>query len=348
MSIEPYTRPRIAVLLASFQGEAYIEAQLDSILAQTVPGIQIIVSDDGSTDQTRRILERHQRYYPEQIVLRHRDKDGEFKNREPFIPAPAMNFFWLMSQTDADYVLLSDQDDVWDSRKVEKLLWMMREFEVPGLPALVYSDMEVVDAGLREISPSFFAYSHIDPDRYMFPKILVENAVTGGALMMNRSLLQLARKVPRACFMHDWWIALCASCFGHMICVREPLSLYRQHQDNVLGARATGSVRGLWQRSFRKRQVEDNYCRMFMQAAAFGEMHWKQMETYERIVLKAFLSLPEKTPAQRLRTIGQHYFYKTSWLQTIAQCVTIPKDVKGHRKDLENRAKKEDMGRRRP
>lgn len=75
MSIEPYTRPRIAVLLASFQGEAYIEAQLDSILAQTVPGIQIIVSDDGSTDQTRRILERHQRYYPEQIVLRHRDKD---------------------------------------------------------------------------------------------------------------------------------------------------------------------------------------------------------------------------------------------------------------------------------
>ena len=166
--------------------------------------------------------------------------------------------------------------------------------------------------------------------------------------MMNRALVRLVDTVPGTCFMHDWWIALCASCFGHMICVREPLSLYRQHQDNVLGARATGSVRDLWQRSFRKRQVEDNYCRMFMQAAAFGEMHWKQMETYERIVLKAFLSLPEKTPAQRLRTIGQHYFYKTSWLQTIAQCVTIPKDVKGHRKDLENRAKKEDMGRRRP
>lgn len=322
--------PRIDVLLASFQGEAYIEAQLDSILAQTVPNIRIIVSDDGSTDRTRQVIERHRRYYPEQIVVRHREKDGEFRNREPFIPAPAMNFFWLMSQTDADYVLLSDQDDVWDSRKVEKLLRKMKEIEITECPALVYSDMEVVDGGMEQISPSFFSYSHIDPDRNWFSELLVENPVTGGALMMNRALVQLAGQVPRACFMHDWWIALCASCFGAMACVREPLSMYRQHQGNVLGARRTGSREDMLQRPGRQRQVEDNYRRMFMQAAAFGRQFWKDMDIYQRRILREFLSLPGKTSAERLRTICQYKFYKSSWIQTAAQCVTIPGEAKIH------------------
>ncbi len=315
---------RAAVLLASFQGASYLEAQLDSILAQTVPDIQIIISDDGSTDGTLRILEKYKQYYPDQILLDHRVKEGTFKNREPHIPAAAMNFFWLMSRTDADYVLFSDQDDVWDSLKIEKLLKRMKDIETPGRPALVYSDMEVVDGDFWQISPSFFSYSRLDPRRTRFPQILVENPVTGGALMINRPLLHLARQVPGACFMHDWWIALCASCFGTISCVREPLSMYRQHQGNLLGARKTGSVKDLMQRTQRQRQVELNYRRMFMQGRAFGKMHWKKMNTAQKAVLRAFLSLPEQTPAQRLRTIAAYGFYKTSPAQTAAQCFTIP------------------------
>ena len=73
-----------------------------------------------------------------------------------------------------------------------------------------------------------------------------------------------------------------------------------------------------------KMQEELNYRRMFMQGRAFGKMHWKKMNTAQKAVLRAFLSLPEQTPAQRLRTIAAYGFYKTSPAQTAAQCFTIP------------------------
>lgn len=326
-------RPQIQVLLAAFNGASFIREQLDSILNQTIPGIRILVSDDGSTDNTREILRDYEQRYPGQVVCRHRVKEGKYRNRSEKIPNPAMNFFWLMSQTEADYVLLSDQDDVWDPRKTEKLLERMKRIERAGMPVLIFSDMEVTDAGLRQISPSFFSYNGCNPHRTSLPRLLVENPVTGGALMMNRSLVKLAAKVPGACFMHDWWIALCASCFGKISCVREPLSRYRQHAHNTLGARKTGSLGDMRERRKRQGQVEENYRRMFLQAAAFGKMYGKRLRPYDRTVLQVFTALPKKNPAGRLADILRYGFYKSSWVQTLAQCVTIPKE-RGERRGM--------------
>lgn len=326
------TSVQIRVLLASYQGEAYLEAQLDSILAQTVP-VQIVISDDGSADGTRALLEQYKRYYPDQIILRPRVKEGDYQDRPSRVPVPAMNFFWLLSQTDADYILLSDQDDVWDSRKVEKLLRRMRQIEIPDRPALVYSDMEVVDEGLGLIHPSFFAYERLNPDLTSFSHILVENPVTGGALMMNRRLAQIAGQVPDACFMHDWWIALCASCFGVISCVREPLSSYRQHGANVLGARRTLDMEDLRSRLGRRKEVEDHYIRMFRQAAGFGRQFHGQMSAGDRRVLRAFLDLPGQGPLRRLENVVRYRFFKSLWIQTLAQCVTIPQPAGKRLKD---------------
>lgn len=317
---------KILVLLASFQGKAYIEEQLDSILSQTVPGIQIMISDDGSADGTREILKRYQKAYPDRILLNHHVKEGEFENRKNQMPDPAMNFFWLLSQADADYVLLSDQDDKWLPHKAERLLERMKEIEKPDRPALVFSDMQVVDERLKLISSSFFEYGHCDPDRLSFSEILVENPITGGAMMMNRKLAELAGRVPRACFMHDWWIGLCASCFGEISCVKEPLSLYRQHGHNMVGARKTGSLEDLKERSRRGEQVRENYRQMFCQARAFGKMYGQRLSKPQRQILKEFLKLPGKTPPERLAGIVKNRFYKSSWIQTMAQCITIPKE----------------------
>lgn len=105
--------------------------------------------------------------------------------------------------------MLSDQDDVWFHHKVKTLLRRMKQLE-KGLgencPILVHSDMEVTDSQLNVLDSSFFHYSHINPTRSTFGEILVENPVTGGALMMNRSLLKLLEKEPVSCFMHDWWL----------------------------------------------------------------------------------------------------------------------------------------------
>ncbi|MBR6615051.1 MAG: glycosyltransferase, partial [Lachnospiraceae bacterium] len=116
----------ITVLLAAWNGEAYIEEQLDSILGQDgleLDDLRIVISDDGSTDRTREILERYHEQFPEQIILKHRTPERKEKDLADGIPAAAGNFFWLLSQAgDADYVMLSDQDDVWKPNKVEVLM----------------------------------------------------------------------------------------------------------------------------------------------------------------------------------------------------------------------------------
>ena len=322
----------ITVLLAAWNGEAYLEEQLDSILGQDgleLNDLRIVISDDGSTDRTREILEAYHAQFPEQILLKHRSAERKAKDLADGIPAAAGNFFWLLSQAgESDYYMLSDQDDVWKPNKIETLMMEMMCQEVlngADHPILVHSDMEVVDANLKTIHPSFFKYQKSDPDRTGFSEILAENSVTGGAVMMNRALAKLLKERPQACFMHDWWIALAASCFGTISCVKEALYLYRQHGHNTLGAKETGSVKDMAERLERSAQVEENYRKMAAQAHAFGNLYGDRMNPEQKAVLRAYLALRYQSPMGRVRNIVKNRFYKSSKLQTLAQCVTIPR-----------------------
>ncbi|MBQ7795274.1 MAG: glycosyltransferase family 2 protein [Lachnospiraceae bacterium] len=345
----------ITVLLAAWQGAAYIEEQLDSILNQVIPDqavsdwklrnragsegndsepwLKIMVSDDGSVDGTREILERYRENFQEQVLLKHRSAELRAKDLEDGIPAAAGNFFWLLSQADDDYVMLSDQDDVWKGNKAERLLVEMERLEKlhgKDHPILVHSDMEVVDGDLKVMHPSFFAYQKCRPERTSFAELLVENSVTGGAVMMNRALVELLKERPAACFMHDWWIALAAACFGEISCVRESLYLYRQHGSNTLGAKETGSVKDVAERLDRTAQVEENYRKMAAQAHAFGKMYEKRMSEEQKATLRAYLALRYQSPVGRFKNIVKNRFFKSSRIQTLAQCVTIPRPDGGN------------------
>lgn len=349
----------ITVLMATYNGQPYLEQQLDSILAQTVP-VRILISDDGSNDGTREMLSRYRGWYPRQITLCHRapgqPEAGSGAARTvpsasvPEVPPAARNFFWLMHRAfledKSDYILFSDQDDVWMNCKVKVLLRKMRAMERSlgqGTPILVHSDMEVVDKDLEEIAPSFFLYQHCGPARNTFAEVLAENPATGGAMMMNRALLRLVAGSLQgqpggfqgqpagsrelclpSCCMHDWWVALAASCFGAIGCVPEPLSMYRQHGGNTLGARATGSVEDLRERFGRQAEVEANYRRMMGQAAAFLRCYGRRMDPEKRAVVQAYLSLPFRSPAARLRTVLRYGFCKSSRIQTLAMCAAMP------------------------
>ena len=132
----------VTVLMATYRGKQYLEQQLDTILAQTVP-VKILISDDGSDDGTREMLENYAGWYPEQVFLHHRTQHTG---------GAAGNFFWLMQEALKDekneYIFFSDQDDVWENNKVSVMLHRMKVLE-KGLgkqcPILLYSDMEVVD-----------------------------------------------------------------------------------------------------------------------------------------------------------------------------------------------------------
>ena len=366
----------ITVLLASYNGAAYIREQLDSILQQNgIEAIRILISDDGSTDGTVTILKEYLERYPEQILLANRSPKRKERDLDDGIPAAAGNFFWLLSKAvkmfEAEYkhaenaaeteeqnkgrdqyVMLSDQDDVWKEHKAEKLLAEMKRQEaIHGTdhPILVHSDMEVVDVNLKQIHPSFFRYQNCDPKRICFSELLVENSVTGGAVMMNRAMAEFFKERPAACFMHDWWIALAASCFGTIAWVDEALYLYRQHGSNTLGAKKSGNIKAAAERIGQilgknstsqnvqnasgapaPATVEENYRKMSAQAHAFGKMYGEQMSEAQKATLRAYLALRYQSPMGRLKNILKNRFYKNSKIQTLAQCVTIPRPDGGN------------------
>ncbi len=320
----------ITVLMAAYQGKKYLEQQMDSILAQTLQ-VRVIVSDDGSDDGTRKLLEQYAQWYPGQVVLAHRPR-GELGACKTGVPAAAKNFFWLMSyaarQGISDYIMLSDQDDVWFHDKVRIMIGRMKQLERSlgsSCPILLHSDMEVVDKDLNLIHTSFAQYARSKPYRTSFAQILVENPVTGGAVMMNRSLLERAAELPDSCCMHDWWLALTASCFGVIEYVPKALYQYRQHDGNVLGAKATGSFSDLKQRLGRRRQVEDNYRRMMTQAAAFRRRFHGMLNHKQKATLQAYLALSGQSAAGRFGSIVRNGFRKSSVLQTLAMCITMPR-----------------------
>lgn len=242
------------VLLAAYNGEKHLQAQLDSLRNQTDPDFTVLMQDDGSSDGTPALLES---------VCR---EDSRFRlageSRRGF--GPAGNFLSLIRQSTADRLMLCDQDDWWEPEKTARLKQAMDQAEEkygPGCPLLVHSDCRLMNEDGSLLDETFFRHQGWDPAAVTLPRLLVQNNVTGCTLMMNRPLAALiaAHGQAKDLFMHDWFIALTAASFGHVIFLNEPLTRYRQHGENAVGASKKGLLaRGfaaLGQRSKAKRRI---------------------------------------------------------------------------------------------
>lgn len=226
----------VIILLASYQGSAYIREQIGSIQAQTHSNWGLLVRDDGSSDETVAIVSE-MAAMDERIRLMPPDAYAT--------GGAAANFSALMqlaAQTDGRYFMFADQDDVWIPDKIELLLKKAMNAEAEagyGAPVLVHSDLEVVDARLQRLHPSFFRYQGIRHRsegslRVLFP----QNFVTGCTSLFNRAALDLALPVPSEVVMHDWWLALIAAAAGQIDFVDRPTVRYRQHDLNQVGAKS--------------------------------------------------------------------------------------------------------------
>ena len=222
-----------AVLLAAWNGSAYLPALLDSLCAQTDPDFTVIMQDDGSTDGTPGLLQE----------TAGRDSRFVFGAEQGQHLGAAGNFLSLVRQAEADYILLCDQDDVWEPEKIALLKQEMLSLESrygANTPLLVHSDCSLIDENGELIGESFFRRQGWDPAAVTLPRLLVQNNVTGCTLIMNRPLIDLTAAHARAkdLFMHDWFIALTAASFGRIGFVNRPLTRYRQHAGNAIGASA--------------------------------------------------------------------------------------------------------------
>jgi len=224
------TATGVSVALCTFNGALYLREQLASLQQQTSPPIELVLSDDGSSDSSVSIVTE----FAKAVGMR-------------LIVAPThtqlgvtQNFNRALSLCSQQYVALSDQDDVWLPSKLATALAAMHEGEArygTSCPLLVYTDLTVVSTDLHHISSSFMRseglYNPSPHEALMI--LLTQNFATGCTMLANRALLDCALPIPQEATIHDWWLALVAASCGHILFVDEPKILYRQHDSNAIG-----------------------------------------------------------------------------------------------------------------
>ena len=222
-----------AILLASYNGAAFIREQLDSLLAQTYRGSVIYVHDDGSADETPAILADYAARYPDQLKIVTGPPCGSSRD----------NFWYLLSCVEADVYFFCDQDDIWLPDKVEKSV--SRLTSLHGTKRLVFCDMKVVDEAGSVIDESFLHYNGRDPGQLRYPRILIDNPAAGTAICMDRGLRDVALSAPfdlSGVEMHDGFLTAMAALVGELSYIDEALVLYRQHGSNAMGAARSETV----------------------------------------------------------------------------------------------------------
>jgi rhamnosyltransferase len=219
------------VLLSAYNGTRYIEQQIESIQRQSVSDWELIVRDDGSTDDTRALVSS----------IAERDSRISLLDDQRNV-GPWSSFGLLLEECRSrqpDNVFLCDQDDVWLEDKIAMQLARLASIassKGARHPALVHTDLTVVGEDLHTIHKSWHQYQKVhyntaDPLR----TLLIHNGVVGCTIALNKALLDYALPIPERLY-HDWWLAACAATFGTIEMIDQPTVLYRQHSTNVIGA----------------------------------------------------------------------------------------------------------------
>lgn len=299
----------VDVLLATYNGAAYLQELLDSLLAQEFQGWRLLVRDDGSSDNTSAILESQRVRLGNRLTILS-DDGGNL--------GPCGNFARLLQASDADYAMLCDQDDVWLPGKISLTLDRMRQLEAESgktTPLLVHTDFRVVDENLALLAGSGWRYQKIDPRRTALNQLLVQNAVTGCTVMVNRALRTSALPMPGEALMHDYWLALVAAAFGRIGSLPVPTVLYRQHGCNQVGAHRQGVL--ILRHLFDLPAIRRVMTRNRMQAKAFYWRFQTLLDTREREMLTSFTDLAERGRLQRRVDIFRHGFFYSGAIRNI-------------------------------
>ncbi|HFH7092694.1 TPA: glycosyltransferase family 2 protein [Streptococcus agalactiae] len=216
---------KVNILMATYNGEKFLAQQIESIQKQTFKEWNLLIRDDGSSDKTCDIIRN----------FTAKDSRIRFINEnEHHNLGVIKSFFTLVNYEVADFYFFSDQDDVWLPEKLSVSLEAAKH-KASDVPLLVYTDLKVVNQELNILQDSMIRAQSHHANTTLLPE-LTENTVTGGTMMINHAL---AEKwfTPNDILMHDWFLALLAASLGEIIYLDLPTQLYRQHDNNVLGAR---------------------------------------------------------------------------------------------------------------
>ena len=289
---------RTEVLLTAYNGSRNLPSLLASLEAQTDPDFSVLMQDDGSDDDTLQLLRE----------ISSRDSRFRFGSEQGKHLGAAGNFISLLRQSSADRVLLCDQDDEWEPEKIAVLKQALQDLEDqagPSVPLLVHSDCSLIGEDGELIGESLFRHQGWDPKAVSLPRLLVQNNVTGCTLIMNAPLRKLAAEHARAkdLFMHDWFIALTAASFGRVAFVDRPLTRYRQHGGNAIGA----SPKSLLLRGFdairHRREAKRRILLTYTHTRVFSRLYQDSLPREAQEIVSAYLATQRKGKLSRILAV---------------------------------------------
>ncbi|MGN0142788.1 MAG: glycosyltransferase [Roseburia sp.] len=206
---------RASVAMVTYNGGRYLEEQLDSVLAAMGEQDELVVSDDGSKDNTR------------EIICNYMKKDGRVRMTEGPGRGVKQNVDHVLRQCRGKYIFLADQDDVWKQAKIELVLQTFVEKNCD----VVVHDAVVVDAeGKNVLLDSFYSLKNSGPGTV---KNIWRNTYMGCCMAFRRELLEAALPIPEDIEMHDQWIGVLNDVQGGKTCfIPDRLLYYRRHGEN--------------------------------------------------------------------------------------------------------------------
>jgi glycosyltransferase involved in cell wall biosynthesis len=215
---------RVSVAMAVYNGEKFLERQIDSIVRQIGSDDELVISVDPSDDDSKGIALK----YTKDSRIRVYDGPGKGAIR---------NFENALCHVKGDYVFLSDQDDVWNEDKINEVLPVLKKQSVYA----VVHDALVTDENLNIVNNTFFEIK-------FYPGIIkniIKNRYIGCCMAFRRSVLDYALPFPDNLPMHDQWVGIIARKLGEVIFISKPLIFYRRHQDAVTGQGKTDILKKL-------------------------------------------------------------------------------------------------------
>lgn len=303
--------------MAVYNGEQYLDAQIQSILGQTYENWQLFISDDCSKDGSLRIVQKYVQAEPRiHLVL----EGKHYGNAQD-------HFMALLREVAGkyDYYMFCDQDDVWDSNKVQAEVEAAQAAEAwsKDQPVLVATDLRVVQEDLSVISDSLAAYMNLSPTTSKFGNLLIENYVTGCTVLLNDRLARMAASTPSGTYMvmHDWWFALIARGLGQLVYLPKATISYRQHGDNSLGAAHYGikAILASWDWAEQCRNMHNS----IRQADAFMQQYGSQLDSTKHKEISSFVGFTTHPRVLRIGKLASAHAWKTGVPRCIGEVIAI-------------------------
>ncbi|HGD1010333.1 TPA: glycosyltransferase family 2 protein [Streptococcus agalactiae] len=294
---------KVNILMATYNGEKFLAQQIESIQNQTFKEWNLLIRDDGSSDKTCDIIRN----------FTAKDSRIRFINEnEHHNLGVIKSFFTLVNYEVADFYFFSDQDDVWLPEKLSVSLEAAKH-KASDVPLLVYTDLKVVNQELNILQDSMIRAQSHHANTTLLPE-LTENTVTGGTMMINHAL---AEKwfTPNDILMHDWFLALLAASLGEIIYLDLPTQLYRQHDNNVLGARTMDKRFKILREG--PKSIFTRYWKLIhdsqKQASLIVDKYGDIMTANDLELIKCFIKIDKQPFMTRLRWLWKYGYSKNQF-----------------------------------